>query len=150
MPGFLNPLILVGLAAAFVPLLIHLFTRRRLKRVEFSSVWFLKDLEKTRLRQVKLKNLLLLILRTLILILIVLAFARPALKGQLSGLGRAAASSVVILLDDSYSMATQTSQGSWFELAQRKALEILNLLSSQDEGAIIYASHPPESTAFSR
>jgi len=150
MPSFLNPLILIGLAAAFVPLLIHLFTRRRLKMVEFSSVWFLKDLEKTRLRQVKLKNLLLLLIRTLILILIVLAFARPALKGQLAGLGKAAASSVVILMDDSYSMATQTSQGSLFELAQKKGLEILNQLSSQDECAIIYAALPPESASFSR
>jgi hypothetical protein len=150
MPGFLNPLVLFGLAAAAIPLLIHLFTRRRLKKVEFSSLWFLQNLEKTRIRQVKLKNILLLLLRTLIVILIVLAFARPALKGELAGLGRGAASSVVLLVDDSYSMATQTSQGTLFELAQKEGAEILNSLSSQDEATIIYLSQPPESTSFSR
>jgi len=150
MPGFLNPLVLFGLAAAAIPLLIHLFTRRRLKKVEFSSLWFLQNLEKTRIRQVKLKNILLLLLRTLIVILIVLAFARPALKGELAGLGRGAASSVVLLVDDSYSMATQTSQGTLFELAQKEGAEILNSLSSQDEAALIYLSTPPESTHFTR
>jgi hypothetical protein len=149
MPSFLNPLVLVALSAAAIPLLIHLFTRRRLKRVEFSSLWFLRNLERTKLRQVKLKNLLLLLLRTLILVLIVLAFARPALKGELAGLGKAAASSVVILLDDSYSMATQTGQGTLFETAQKKAAQVLDYLTSQDECAVIYASSP-ESTAFNR
>ncbi|OGC85684.1 MAG: hypothetical protein A2142_09340 [candidate division Zixibacteria bacterium RBG_16_48_11] len=150
MPGFLNPLILFGLVAAAIPFLIHLFTRRRLKKVEFSSLQFLKSLEKTRIRQVKLKNILLLLLRTLIVILIVLAFARPALKGELAGLGKAAATSAVLLLDDSYSMGTQTSQGSLFEIAQKKGAEILNSLSSQDEAAAIYLSGPPDSAEFSR
>jgi len=150
MPNFLNPLILFGLAAAAIPLLIHLFTRRRLKKVEFSSLLFLKDLEKTKIRQVKLKNLLLLLLRTLIVILIVLAFARPALKGQLAGLGKSAASSVVIIMDDSYSMAGQSSQGTLFEIVQKKGIEVLNNLTSQDEAAVIYTSAPPESLKFSR
>lgn len=150
MPSFLNPIVLIGLIATTVPLLIHLFTRRRLRKVDFSSLWFLKNLEKTRIRQVKLKNLLLLIIRTLIVILIVLAFARPALKGELAGLGRAAASSVVLLMDDSYSMARQTSQGTLFEIAQKKAGEVLDNLSSQDEAAIIYLSPPPDSALFSR
>jgi hypothetical protein len=150
MPSFLNPLILLGLLAAAIPLLIHLFTRRRLKKVEFSSLWFLKNLEKTRIRQVKLKNILLLIIRTLIVILIVLAFARPALKGELAGLGKSAASSVVLLVDDSYSMATQTSQGTLFEIAQKKGGEVLDNLSSQDEAAVIYLSNPQDSAFFSR
>jgi len=150
MPSFLNPLVLFGLVAAAIPFLIHLFTRRRLKKVEFSSLWFLQNLEKTRIRQVKLKNILLLLLRTLIVILIVLAFARPALKGELAGLGRGAASSVVLLVDDSYSMATQTSQGTILELAQKKGAEILNSLSWQDEASLIYLSAPPESAYFTR
>src|SRR4030067_3800376 len=150
MPGFLNPFILFGLVPASIPLLIHLFTRRRLKKVEFSSLQFLKSLEKTRIRQVKLKNILLLLLRTLIVILIVLAFARPALKGELAGLGKPAATSAVVLIDDSYSLGTQTSQGSLFEIAQKKGAEILNSLSSQDEVAVIYLSNPPDSANFTR
>ena len=118
--------------------------------MEFSSLWFLKDLEKTKIRQVKLKNLLLLLLRTLIVVLIVLAFARPALKGELAGLGKSAASSVVIIMDDSYSMAGQTSQGTLFEIAQKKGIEVLNNLTSQDEAAVIYTSAPPDSLKFSR
>ena len=40
---FLNPLFLLGLAASSVPLLIHLLTRRRPRRTEFSSVEFLRE-----------------------------------------------------------------------------------------------------------
>ena len=159
MLNFLNSIILVGLVAGLIPLLIHLFTRRKLKKIEFSSLWFLKVLEKTKLKQVKLHNLLLLIIRTLIILLVVLAFARPAIKGTLAqgklsakilggDFSSTGSSSVVLILDDSYSMGFETKAGSLFEQARKKAREILSFLSEKDEAALIFLSFPAETLSF--
>jgi hypothetical protein len=78
---FLNPWFLLGLFAAAIPVLIHLLHVRKLRTVEFSSLRFLKELQKSRLRTLRIRQLLLLLLRTLLIISLVLAFARPAVRG---------------------------------------------------------------------
>jgi uncharacterized membrane protein len=78
---FLNPAILIGLAAASIPILIHLLNLRKLKKIEFSTLNFLKELQKNKIRRVRLKQWLLLALRVLIILMIVTAFARPTLEG---------------------------------------------------------------------
>src|SRR3990170_1602187 len=159
MLNFLNSIILVGLMAGLIPLLIHLFTRRKLKKIEFSSLWFLKVLEKTKLKQVKLHNLLLLIIRTLIILLVVLAFARPAIKGTLSqgklsakilggDFSSSGSSSVVLILDDSYSMGFETKAGGLFELGKKQAQEIVGFLTEKDEAGLIFLSSPSETLNF--
>ena len=71
---FLNPFVLFGLAAAAVPVLLHLLNLRKLRTVEFSSVRFLKELQKTSMRRLRFRQILLLILRTLLIIAVVMAF----------------------------------------------------------------------------
>src|SRR6185312_11900837 len=96
---FLNPFVLFGLAAASLPVLFHLFAQRRARKVEFSSLRFLQKLEKTSMRAVKVRQILLLIIRTLLVICIVMAFARPALRGYLgSFFGSSHANTSVVLL----------------------------------------------------
>jgi len=125
--SFLNSIILFGLAAAAIPLLIHLLARRRLKKVYFSSLTFLKSMQKSQLRWLKIRQLLLLIVRTLIIIFLVLAFARPALRSHLRGVGAEAQTSAVVLLDNSYSMSRETKDGSLYEMERGKAEELLEL-----------------------
>ncbi|MDH4069350.1 MAG: BatA domain-containing protein [Ignavibacteria bacterium] len=130
---FLNPLFLFGLAAAALPLLIHLLNLRKLKVIDFSSLQFLKELQRTRIRRVKVKQILLLIIRTLLVIFIVLAFARPALQGNMAGFaGSAARSAMVILLDDSPSMTLRTQQGLLFDRAKETVAAILDLAEPGD------------------
>jgi hypothetical protein len=141
---FLNSIILAGLLAGAIPLLIHLLTRQKLKKVSFSSVSFLRLLQTQKMRRVRLKEILLLILRTLIVLLIVLAFARPALKGPLStGVGAHAKTTVAILLDNSLSMGLETPRGSVFQQAKDKALGVVNLLKEGDEAYLILFSDTP-------
>ena len=71
---FLNPFVLIGLAAASIPILLHLFNLRKLQKIEFSTLTFLKELQKTKIRRLKLRQLLLLFLRTMIVVLVVTAF----------------------------------------------------------------------------
>lgn len=144
--NFLNPVILVAAGAAvLLPLLIHIFNRQKVKEIFFSSLLFLRSLEKTRMRRVKIKEYLLLIIRTLIILLLVAAFARPAIRGGFATrVGAHAKTSVVILLDNSYSMGYETKDGSLFDLAKRKASRTLGQLKGGDEASLILFSSQPE------
>ena len=79
MLGFLNSTILLAAAAALIPLIIHLFSRRRVKIVPFSSLRHLKAMQRRQVRRLRIRQLLLLIIRMLIILAVVLAFARPTL-----------------------------------------------------------------------
>ena len=132
--GFLNNIILLFAAFAAVPILIHLLNRQRVRTVYFSSLRYLKNLQKTRMRRLKIKQLLLLLLRMLIVILVVAAFARPTIRsGYTAGLGAAAKTSAVIMLDNSLSMSAETRNGSLFEQGRDFAAELLQILGDGDE-----------------
>lgn len=133
---FLNPLVLLGLAAAAIPIILHLIHLRKLRTIEFSTLSFLKELQKTKIRRLKLRQLLLLILRTLLILLIVLAFARPTLKGNFAGNSRAQ-TTAVLLLDDSYSMTASDEEGEYFRQARDAALSIVGLLKEGDEVYVV-------------
>lgn len=80
MIGFLQPLALLGLAAAAIPILLHLIGRRLPPTVVFPAVRYLTATEREHSQRLKLRNLLLLILRTAIIVLLVLAASRPVLR----------------------------------------------------------------------
>jgi hypothetical protein len=134
--GFLNSLLLLFGGFALVPILIHLLNRQRVKLVYFSSLKYLKSLQKTRMRRLKVKQILLLLLRMLIVALIVFAFARPALESAYTaGLGAAAKTSVVVLLDNSLSMSAESKGRSLFEKGRDFAARLLGVAGEGDEVA---------------
>ena len=133
--NFLNPTILIAAVAALIPLIIHLFSKRRVKIVEFSSLKHLKAMQKRQVRRLKIRQLLLLILRMLILLAVVLAFARPTLQN--GGIGSHASVSAVVLFDNSASMNREVSDGNLFDLSQKRALQILDNFGETDQVCII-------------
>lgn len=150
--NFLNPFVLLGLAAAGIPLLLHLLNLRKLRTIEFSSLRFLIELQQTRVRKLKLQQILLLILRTLIVVFAVMAFARPTIQSNLPLLGSEAHASVVILVDNSASMEAADQQGQRFRQAQAAARSIVTGLKDGDEVAVIpLASFDPgKAVSFTR
>ncbi len=134
---FLNPTMLIGMLAAAIPVIIHLLNLRKLRRVEFSSLIFLKKLEKSKIRKIKLKQLILLALRTLIIIFIVAAFSRPTIKNTNFGGAGAGNSAVVLILDNSYSMSLVGLKGSNFSRMKNIAVQILETLRPADEIYIV-------------
>ena len=99
------------------------------------------------MRRVKIKEYLLLLIRSLIVLLVVSAFARPAIRGGFaSKVGAHAKTSVVILLDNSYSMRYETKDGSLFDLAKKKAQKIINQLKEGDEASLILFAQEPDLT----
>ena len=75
--AFLAPLWLALGVVAAVPVLLHLLRRNIGARIEFPAVRYLLSAERESSRDVRAKNLLLLVLRILIVLLLALAAARP-------------------------------------------------------------------------
>jgi uncharacterized membrane protein len=139
---FLNPAVLFGLLAASIPVLIHLLNLRKLKRIEFSTLAFLKELQKNKIRKIKLKQWLLLALRMLIILFLVTAFARPTLKGiAIGGTTSAAKTTAVFILDNTPSMSVVDAKGSYFNQAKATIKELLNQLQEGDDAALILTAN---------
>ncbi len=142
--AFLNPLFLLGLFAAAVPLLIHLWSRRQAVTVDFSSIMFLVAAHRQNVRRVQLKQLLILLLRMLIIALIALALARPFLTLGLPLAAVRAKTDVVIVLDNSYSMQYEDVDGVWFEKGKNVASDVLRSLRHGDSASLILMSDIPQ------
>ena len=141
--AFLNPLFLFGLLATGIPLVIHLWNRRRVVTIDFSSLIFLTAAHRENARRFQLRQLLILLLRMAIIALIALALARPFLTLGLPVASVRAKTDVVIVLDNSYSMAYQDINGIRFEKAKTLANEIIDTLRHGDSAALILMSDIP-------
>ncbi len=139
---FLNPAILFGLLAASIPVIIHLFNLRKLKKIEFSTLTFLKELQKNKIRKIKLKQWILLALRVLIILFVVMAFARPALKSiQIGGTTSASKTTAIFILDDTFSMAVVDQKGSYFNQSKEIIKQVISQLQEGDEVGVILVSN---------
>lgn len=133
---FLNPSILLGLLAASIPIILHFLNLRKLKKVEFSTLIFLKELQKSKIRKIKLKQWLLLLLRVLIIISLVIAFARPAIKSDWIS-SSTSKTTAVFIIDNTFSMSVITNEGSYLNKSKQLAKELINNFKSGDEIAVI-------------
>ncbi len=135
--NFLAPSILWGLFAAAIPVLIHLISILQTQRIDFSTVRFIKELEHDIIRKLKLRQLLLLILRTAAIILLVAAFARPVRVGYFPLAGSVGQSTrIAVLLDNS---ATMDGRVEGTTLLQRSKILALSLLDNLEGEFILDA-----------
>jgi len=135
---------LVGLATVVIPLAIHLLHRGRTRPLPFSNLEFLRRLHHSRMRRVRLRQWLILLLRTLIILLITTAFARPAFQDDASGWGSSSVpAAAAFLFDRSYSTTYHLPTGRLFEQLQAQLLATLDLFENRDEVLLIpFASSP--------
>jgi hypothetical protein len=105
MPGLLSPAFLAGLLALAIPILVHLRLRERRISVPFPSLMFVKRIPHKSTRRRTLQNLLLFAARSLAVVLLCLAFARPFFQSRTAAAsGRAGTLGRVVALDVSASM----------------------------------------------
>ena len=142
--AFLNPFFLFGLLAAGIPLVIHLWNRRRVVTIDFSSLIFITAAHRENARRFQLRQFLILLLRMAIIALIALALARPFLTLGLPVASVRAKTDVVIVLDNSYSMAYQDINGVRFDKAKTLATDIIDTLRHGDRAALILMSDIPK------
>lgn len=121
--AFLYPAFLFALAAVAVPIAIHLFNLRRFKKVYFSDLRFLREVQiQTRSRN-RIRNLLILLARCAAIAALVLAFAQPVIPhGELTAddLG----GTPILFIDNSFSMDAVGEEGQLLEAAKARALAV--------------------------
>ena len=142
--AFLNPLFLFGLLATGIPLVIHLWNRRRVLTIDFSSLIFITAAHRENARRFQLRQFLILLLRMAIIALIALALARPFLTLGLPVASVRAKTDVIIVLDNSYSMAYQDINGIRLNKAKTLAVDIIDTLRHGDRASLILMSDTPK------
>ena len=126
--------------AAAAPIIIHLIVRERPKRIPFPAIRFLQARVARRLRNLRLKHLLLLALRVLAIVALAFAMAQPALKG---GCVRATGGgNVVVAIDDSLSMMAVREGRTGFARACREAERFIRALPFSTQLAVVTTSSP--------
>jgi hypothetical protein len=112
MPTFdFLPLLWWGLPLVAAPIVIHLINLLRHRKVPWAAMEFLLASQKKYRTRVLLKQLLLLLLRVAAVLGIVLALAQPRWTSALGRMLGGAATTHVVLLDDSFSMGDLSQQG---------------------------------------
>lgn len=114
-----------GVLLAGIPIIIHLLRRQRYQTRAWGAMQFVRRAAQRRSRRTRLEALLLLAVRTMIILFVATALARPHV--EVTGASRMDESAVqhVIIVDTSASMAYRSGGKSRFERAIEEAGRIL-------------------------
>jgi hypothetical protein len=118
--GLFAPWFLAGIAALAVPFYVHLLRRHTTTPHSFSSLMFFERRTQSSIKHRRLRYLLLLSLRTLLLILLVMAFANPFINRNAANMS--SEKLMLLVMDDSFSMRAGTRLAD----ARREALSVLD------------------------
>ena len=143
----LSPSALWFLGAISIPIVIHLLSRLRINKVEFSTVRFIKQLETSSIRKIKFQQILLLLLRMLVIASLVMMMTQPVTQGLMPGwLAAEQDARLILVIDNSASMSVKVGNQSFFELSKKEALGLLP--SFNKETQITLAQTCPPKTLF--
>jgi hypothetical protein len=140
--GFLNPALLVGLALAGLPPLLHLLGRRQPPTVPFPAVRYLTAAEREHSRKLKLRNLLLMALRMAVIVCIALAAARPVVPWSAGSSHPPAA--VAVILDNSLSSGAIVEGRPVLDGLRQRARAVAARLSPDDQLWVVTADGIPQ------
>lgn len=133
--AFLNPWLLLGIAGVASPIIIHLLAKKRVQRVVWAAMRFIRATVDRQQRRMTLEDLLLLLLRCLVVALLALALARPTIRQ--GGLGfLEGGDPALILLDVSGSMGTTDGAETRFDKARRAAEQVIDSLPSGSSAGV--------------
>lgn len=139
---FLNPLMLWGLLGVSIPVLIHLLNLYRFRRTDWAAMRFLARAAQVRSRQLRLRDILLMLLRCLAVLLVVLALSRPIWRpGRPVPVGESRAG-VVIAVDGSYSMMHEATERSRFDRALDRVRQIAATVGEGDPASLVLLGTP--------
>ena len=143
--SFANPLMLLGLLAASVPIIIHLINRFRPREQSFPAMeLLLKSIERVE-RRWRIRRLALLALRVILLSALAFAAAGPILgSGPVSEDTRSLGSErIALVIDASLSMRAKYRERSAFSRALDAARRRIERLRSTDDAIIVVSGTPP-------
>lgn len=139
--SFLSIAFLLALPLAAVPLVLHLFDRRRNTVIQWGAMQFLMEASARKTSARRLKQWLLLLLRCLALAALVFALARPLIpSGYLGGSEKG---ETIFVFDNSLSMSRTDSTESMVERAVKRAREILAELPPHEDVRVLTTAPYP-------
>src|SRR5947209_14461422 len=141
---FLNPLMLVAAGAAVLPVVIHLLSRSRYRSVDWGAMMFLDGADANRERRSRLRQWLLLAVRSALVALLAVALARPVVRGRFGAPAGAQKVTAVILLDCSPSMETDENGHTRMALARAAARQVLALHRGDRVSVVLMGREQPE------
>lgn len=136
--NFVNPWLLAGAALAALPILIHIFDRRRLPEQLLPTLRFLHAASEQVKRRIRLRDALLLALRVLAVCLLALAVASPFWPHAPAASAPAAAGGdVVFVLDGSFGMRYRIDGTALFDRARKRVADEAAALAPGQEAAVM-------------
>jgi hypothetical protein len=130
--GFLTPWFLAGAAAVGLPVWLHLLRKHKSEPLPFSSLMFFEQHTQSSIKHRRLRYLVLFALRTLLIILMVLAFSHPFVERQNLPADRSNELTVVAI-DDSLSMRAAGR----IDEAKREAKSVIGGLRAGQRGQVL-------------
>jgi hypothetical protein len=133
---------LLALVAMALPIIIEWLFRRRRQRIAFPAMRYLMNSKKR--RKVRLQDLILLLIRTVVPALLVIALARPLLRPDANTGATQTPRHVVLVLDGTYSMAQSIGQTTAFAVAQTMGQDIVRGLPKDARITLVYLGNKPD------
>ena len=132
-----------SLFALLIPIVIHLFSLRKNRSIEFSSIQHIKAIKRESIRKIKLLQWISMILRMGIIGALVMMASGPIIMNQSFWIPSEKESLAVIIVDNSASMSVKNNNKSFLEDSSD---QIYKIISSFD-GLVnlnVYQTSPPK------
>ncbi len=113
------------------PLIIYLIFKKKPDRIIFGSLYLLRNISEKIRRKARIKDIILLIVRTLIIFFVIMLFSEPFSGGR-SSFDPLKRNTTVIYLDSSPSMADALGNGNKFNIAVNLVLEAVSGAGEND------------------
>ncbi|MCC5946675.1 MAG: BatA domain-containing protein [Bernardetiaceae bacterium] len=144
---FLNPAYLWFLSLVLIPVIIHFFNFQRPKKVLFSNVSFLKEVNQASNARNKLRDLLIMFMRMCFIAALVLAFAEPVEKGAQTQVWESE-NFVSIYADNSFSMQNETDNVRLLDRAAKAGEQLADVFPKNTRFQLIENSFSTNPNTF--
>ncbi|GAB5403213.1 MAG: hypothetical protein Aurels2KO_14440 [Aureliella sp.] len=146
--GFLTPWMLLWSVAAAVPIALHFWARRQQNTIQWAAIDILQKVIDKRSRRLRVEQIVLLVIRTLVPVLLASTLAMPYLDSAADQAGENLNTSRrywILAIDTSHSMSyTGESRVSKFEQAKAQAIQIVRDAGEADMFSIVAMRASPQ------
>lgn len=139
---FVHPEVLWALSALAIPVLVHLFSFRRHRKVQFSQTAFLREVKQESRSRSRIRHWLVLLMRLLAMACIILAFAQPVFKANELG-QQQGARTLALYIDNSPSMELEGANGPLLEASKSGASALVEAAGPTDRFQVFTSDFAP-------
>lgn len=129
-------------AVASAAWIIHLLNKRRFRVIDWAAMEYLLESQRKNRRRIQIEQLILLLIRTLLVLLLALAVARPFASAVASTIFGSAPIDRVVVVDDSYSVTQRIGAGSVFDEIKKGARAIAQRTTGVQTYSLLHLSDP--------